>query len=367
MKFYADRKRMLQAISNAVLLTKKNKNESPIVNNVLIDISEGYCLITSTNFEETLKENFPIDELDCSLPQICVPADKLKKVLSKGKADQVEIRTDPQNWFHVKIGKVTVKLPGNDYNLFPVLQPQPLPIKFTLSWKDFKEIYDKTLFSIGENESRNLMGLNIQQKGSDIMFQGADAYRITRYFIPAADDFEENIILPKTSLKTIAGIFKNEEIDFHFDEKTIVCCNKDLFFKCKGIECEYPNLDRLVERQSGQRQVIPSDLVDSLEMMQVLTDNDVNAISKVTLNCSTISIESQKTGFSDGEVEIDCKYGESTVAIGLNIKFFADIAKVFKKYDELDIYCEGPDKPVTFRSEECNRFVSVLMPVQIQW
>ena len=368
MKFYCDRKRMLEAVSNAVLITKKNKHESPVVSNVMIDIMEGDCRILSTNFEETLRESIPIDGTDCSLPRILVPADKLKKVLSKGKTDMVKIETNEQCWFNITMGKVKTKLPGVDYQSFPEIPVKTLPKRFTLAGKDLKDIFDKTYFSIGENESRkNLTGLNIKQVDQSIMFEGADAFRITRYFLPLAEDFEENAILPKQSFKTINTLFKNADCDIHFDRTHLIACNDEISFQCSLIDAEYPVLDKLFTYSSKECQVVPSDLIDGLDMMQVLTNNDTVAICKTSIKPDGINIESQKTEMSDGAVEIDCRYDSEPKTVGLNVKFFADVAKVFKKYDSMNIYCDGPELPVVFDCNDCPGFISVLMPVRVQW
>jgi DNA polymerase III beta subunit len=374
MKATCRRTDLLDAVKNACRIAPKSCTD-PIISNLRIDCKSASIEVTATDYEEIYRETIPAfneirDQENCEqYPSILVNADKLKKVLSKSKAETVEIETTVHNWFNMKLGKITTKLPGADSSAFPECEFKKPAWKFKLSAAHLKEITEMVLYSIGENESRkSLMGLNIRQKDRQVMFQGADAYRIARYFLPLANDFEEVVIFPKKAFSKSNQIFNWQDSDWYFDDDCLIIQNDTQKYQSRLIEAEYPNLDSLTQAGGQPCRIDSKAALEAMEMMQVLTDTNPNAIAKLSLNGNnSLTMETQKIEFGEGRVEIDCEYENTTQAWGLTICLLKEAVAIFKKVESFDMVVAGPDKPILFLDPDKPEYLAVLMPVKIQW
>jgi len=372
MEVTTNKVRLLEALKNALNIVKKAEKSNLICKHVLIEVDaeSNKLVISATNFEEIYAEKIPaeINQPGSSV----VNADKLFKILKKSKSQTVCLFSD-DNYLSLDLGKLKTKiasLPGGK-ETFPNCEFYNLLPAFSVDPDEMKLIFEKTFMFIGENEARkNLTGLHIKNLSSGkIRFQGADAFRIADFQLPAQNDYCFDFILPKFHLQNIFKNFK-DRMFFSIDRKSsgVETENQDQRYQCRLIEAEYPNLDRLLETPHNLSTASTDDIIEAVDMMETLVDKDKNAVMKVTFN-ETLTFETQKTEFGDGSVSIDHDYFGEEMKMGSNIYFFNDVVKIFKGYDSLDLHFEKPENALVFTTKDLDQYnyKAVLMPARIRW
>ncbi|MCP4297260.1 MAG: DNA polymerase III subunit beta [Proteobacteria bacterium] len=365
---------LLEALQLIVNISPKATSE-PIINNVLFQSGEQKSIeVKATNYDNSFFGEFDAEVLEPG--SICVNTSKLFNLVREFQDDYISIKSTPQNWIYLSSGRTKIKLPGVEPDLFPIIDFKELQNKFSLPGTVFKKAIERTFFAIGENEARkNLMGLNLKLlPESQIRWMGADAFRISQVLtnIELPSLSVGDIIIPKKSLTEIRRIleFRDNNVEISFDDNTFQVFSEKVKFKTRLIETDYPNLDDLV-RKIGPIfvRMAKKELINSVRILYRVSDEDPNAVLKLTLNEGILLIESQKLEHGEGNDQISCDYAGETMSVGLNIKFLLDGLQVFEgsSGDTINLNLTGPTDPFVIQSDEWDDFKTILMPVKIKW
>ena len=377
MEIYIEKDVFIEALQLIVNISPKISSE-PIINNVLLetDDSDGNhtLQVKATNYENTFLGRF---RCEINKPgRICVSTNKLFNLVREFRSDRIFINATPQNWVFLTSRNSKVKLPGVDPNHFPVIEFKDLEKKIEIPGAILKSAIDLTYFAIGENESRkSLMGLNLEIINPDkIHWTGADAYRICQHQTKMTDQIEGsgNIIIPKKSRVEIKRIidFSDETLLISFNDNTFQISTNKIKFKTSLIEAEYPNLNSLINTTiSNPLQVPKEDIINAVRILNTITDSDANSIMKMTIQTGKMILESQKREFGEGNDEIYCDYDDEEVNIGLNVRLLLEALQSFESSPDDVIYFNFSKNvtPVSLSCEEWENFLTLLMPVQIEW
>jgi DNA polymerase III subunit beta len=366
---------LLEALQLVVNLSPKATSE-PIINNVLIETDENGSGIQlkATNYENEFLGKF---EATVTSPgKICVNTSKLYNLVREFRGSEISLTSTPQNWVFLYCENSKVKLPGVDPEHFPVIEFKELKNRFQLPGKLFVTAIDRTYFAIGDNESRkNLMGLNLAIKSPTLInWTGADSFRISQFMTELESPIESdgNIIIPKKSLQEIKRIidFGEEIIDLSFDENTFQISTRQVNFKTRLIEAEFPNLDGLLSNVGPYQLAVPKEeLMNAVRILHTITEGEPNSVLKLTAQPEKVLLESQKLEFGEGNDEIECDFSGEQMSIGLNIRFLMESLQSFESSDDdrLIINISDQEAPFMVQCEGWKDFKTILMPVRIKW
>ncbi len=374
MEIYIDKYILLEALQLTVNISPRTTTE-PIINNIFIEtVGEDAITIKATNHEISFSGEFEADII--SPGKVCVSTIKLFNLVKELNGEKIQMTSTPQNWVFLSCKNSKIKLPGVDPGLFPAIEFKELDREFTISSEILKTAIDRTLFAIGENESRkNLTGLNLQTVSSDqIYWTGADSFRICQ-FITKLDqpiNAEGNVIIPKKSLPEIKRIMELSEgdVSISFNDNIFQIIIEKVKFKTRLIESEYPNLDRLVNAPcTNSVNISKHELTKAVRILATITEGDHKSVMKISFLEGKIQLESQKLEFGEGNDEIFCDYDGKEMSIGLNIRYFLDALNAFENSDdtEISLNITNPEAPFIIQCEEWDNYKSVLMPVRIRW
>lgn len=374
MKITIKRDNLLEALQLAINISPRATSD-PIIHNFLLSATSDQTItIKATNYDNSVYGEFEANILTPG--QICVSTAKLHNLVREFRENDVQIDSTPQNWVNLSCGNSTIKLPGVEPDKFPAVEFKKLERTFSLSSVVLKTAIDRTFFAIGENESRkNLMGLNLKiVSPTQISWKGADSFRICQMnsILEEPLNLSGNIIIPKKSLTEIKRVleFGEKSIEISFDDSSFQIFTRQVKYKTRLIEAEYPNLERLVNTPSlhavGMNK---SKLLNAVRVLSTLTEGDQKSVMKLTFEEGRVSLESQKLDFGEGNDVLECDYSGEKMIIGLNIRFFLDAIQSFDaaKDETILLGVSKPEAPFIVYCEEWDNYRTVLMPVRIQW
>jgi len=364
MRATVDRKEFLTALRKAGLVSPKT-GKDPIINHVKLEVTEGKLTVSATDYEQTLIQSITAESTiagDC-----LVVTDKIRSIIYKAQGDTVQIECTPQMWIYLEFGSFKIKIPGMNAEAFPICEVKPKKKMFTMEPGDLKDVYDKVHSAIGENESRkNLMGVNIKNDGcSHVRWMGADSFRIAELVKETETSGDFDLIFHKKHMANAEQIFKKCSIELYDAGDFLQIISENISYQSRLIEAEYPQLSRLL--QKGEKEVTTelSDLNYSLGMLGIVTENERNAVLKMTV-WETLKLESQKLEFGEGQTEIDCE-AKGEITCGLNINFFGQMMKAFGSKGKVTIWFNNHEEQILLESPDIEGFKAVIMPVRIKW
>ncbi len=364
---------LLEALQLVVSISPKATTQQ-VTNNVLIEASDSKVTFKATNFELTFLGEFEANVEEAG--SICIHTSKLYNLARNFQSEEVSFESNQQNWVFITSGNTEVKLPGMDPEAFPPIEFSNLAQSFSIAAQEFKTNIDRIFFAIGENESRrNLMGFNLEViNPREISCKGADAFRISYNKITFEEDIAAvgSIIIPKKSLSEVKKIIDkvSEPIQIFFDENTFQLETGTVKFKTRLIEADYPNLSTILDTVGPNQIDLPKgELLRAVRILNTLTDDDPNAVVKLTLKPDHVVIESQKLEMGEGMDVIYTNYEGEELSIGLNIQFLLDGIQAFDSCpDEMvTFHISGAIQPLFLVSKSWPEYKTVLMPVKIKW
>lgn len=373
MKLRVEKQVLQEALQLIQAITLKATTEQHL-SSVLIESAQGGFRLKATNHEISFAGQFPAEVLEPG--NICLNSSKLFNLVRNFQGLDVHFESNPQNWVYLTCGNSKVRLPGLDPSAYPSIEFSELPNRFDIPGSLLKAAIDRTFFAIGENESRkNLMGLNLETLGANrLRWMGADAFRISQLVTELDQPIEAqgNLIIPKKSLPEIKRIIDHgtTTLQASFDENVFQLFTEQIQFKTRLIEADYPNLESLLSQEAPIKISLPkADLVHAVKILNTLTDDDHNAVMKLTLGDGEVLVESQKLEYGEANDRIPCDYSGESLSVGLNIQFFMEGLQAFDAASDqmVTLHITGPVAPMMMTTASWEQFKTILMPVKIKW
>jgi DNA polymerase-3 subunit beta len=240
----------------------------------------------------------------------------------------------------VSAGRSSFRLPTLPVEDFPAISSNELPVNFSLTAADMRDLIDATRFAISTEETRYyLNGIYIHKAGSgELCAVATDGHRLamTRQVLPSGAAQMPSIILPRKAVSELRKLLDD------FDGDVLIGLSETraefrfgvVRLTSKLIDGTFPDYTR----------VIP---VGNDRIMQV----------DVTLSVSN-------TDASSATEELEVSYDGPEMEIGFNARYLLDIAgQVNSDMVEFALADQGSPSLVRAPGDEASLFV--LMPMRV--
>jgi len=255
--------------------------------------------------------------------------------------------------------------PKEDFPLPPKIEGKQQVVKTDI----LKESLPTVLFACASDESRPVLtGVNFSSEGGSLLLVGTDGFRLSLLRIEKEINFP-NVIVSAAFLREVLNLLtKEEETIFSYseNEKTIYFKIADVDLYSRTIEGEYPPFEKVIPTQEGKTKFLveKESFLQNLKLISVFSRDFSNIVildikkDGVYLRPKTDEEKAKNQAFLEAEVK-----GEE-VKVAFNIKFLLEFLNhVFGKKVVVEIL--RPDAPVSFKNEEKENFLHIIMPVRI--
>ena len=245
--------RYLNTLSRIV----NTKNSMPVLSNVLLKVSDGKLLMTTTDLEIGVHTWIGADVRESG--EITVPVKQLSEYVSSLPVDKVD--------FVLKNNVLSVSSTNNtaDFNTIPASEFPKVSVTtndtptLSLNKDDFTKAVDRVAFSASSDNSRPILtGILVEIQPDNVTFVATDSHRLSRQIIYTKTNVEDNIsfVIPAkvfTELATIVSTFASDVDDmvhiFALQD------NNQVLFRFNDIEM----VARLLDGQfPAYKQIIPT-------------------------------------------------------------------------------------------------------------
>jgi len=283
-----------------------------------------------------------------------------------------------QNEFELIIEdkKIIIKS-GKNQGEFPLFPKEdfPLPPKINKEQQEIKkEFLEKNLpmvlFACASDESRPILtGVNFVSNNGKILLVGTDGFRLSLLKLEKEINLP-NMIVSASFLREVLDLLtKEEKIFFSYseDEKTVYFKINNIELYSRIIEGEYPPFEKVIFTQEGKTKLIveKDSFLENLKLISVFSRELSNNIvildvkkEGVYLRPKTDEETTKSQAFLDAEIK-----GEE-IKVAFNIKFLIEFLNhVLGERVVVEIL--RPDAPVSFKDEEKENLLHIIMPVRI--
>ncbi|MEC9337150.1 MAG: DNA polymerase III subunit beta [SAR324 cluster bacterium] len=362
----------LQNINSVV--DKSTSSNKPILSNFVIRTMEGEnskVEFSSTDYELSLVEQV---EAEITEPgSICVNAKKVFDIVKELQGEDVKIRSTEQLWIHITCGSSEMRLPSVEVGLYPQTVLEDLPQSVTISVDDLKQCIDMTLFAAITNESRrNLMGVCLSSTSDQqTRWLSTDGHRLAQILKSVVDlNFSEDqeVIVPRkalTEVRRTADLF-GQTVVISFDERVMQFTGGRISFKTRLIEGKFPNCDPIIPKDNTMEIIVNREsFINSLRIVSSISSEKLRPV-KLLISQGVLKLESEKADYGEVVDEIEIGYEGDPFQIGFNSRYLLDVLIVIESED-IKLECKNSMSPTIIKSTVDESFLSVIMPLRVEW
>ncbi|MDA1021307.1 MAG: DNA polymerase III subunit beta [Cyanobacteria bacterium] len=364
----------IKAVSKAV----PSKGVQPILNNILLENSNGYLKLNATDLDFTIEAIIPSsNEIDGS---ITISARKLEEVVSKLEDDDVIITVDREtNKTNLLCRHSNFDLVGVASDDFPRIEKEESSSFVTINKDKLSRILDLVQFSASKYDLNNILGgvyLAIREdtESSETIFEFAatDGNRLSSYELVLEKDSSSSnfsrkeVVVPLRVISDVQKILEtsvDEEIRISFLANKIVFFTQDRYIISRLLEGTYPRYKQLVpEGQDKIAQVNRKELISCLERVAVMA-NEITNLVKLSFKEGSLEIESSNQDFGKAADNIDIEYIGEPINIYFNVKYLVEPLKHINS-ENIQISMIGSLNPALIKPISDENYLHLIMPIK---
>jgi DNA polymerase-3 subunit beta len=231
-----------------------------------------------------------------------------------------------------------------------------------------------TVFATQVTETRkNLTGvcLNVQP-GGESKWTATDGHRlaqVTRTFAGMRGDAPPEIIVPRRALVEMEKVLDRTEgdVDVSFDARSLTLKTSGIVLTTRLVEGKFPNVDQVIPKDSERTVTVNRErLMTGLRIVSYMSNDKIKPV-KVSLTPGKLKLSTERAEYGDVTDEMDIEYTGSEFNIGFNARYLLDVLGVANHGESVVLGMKGALHPCLLRVPSDASFLSVVMPLRIEW
>ena len=365
MKLTIDRMSLLRPLGHVQSVVER-RNTIPILANVVLRAEEGELSLTATDMDIAT-------EVGCSVMTsgtTTMSAHLLYDIARKlPDGAEVEIAVNDGHAM-VSAGRSSFRLPTLPVEDFPAISSNELPVNFSLTAADMRDLIDATRFAISTEETRYyLNGIYIHKAESgELCAVATDGHRLamTRQALPSGAAQMPSIILPRKAVSELRKLLDD------FDGDVLIGLSETraefrfgvVRLTSKLIDGTFPDYTRVIPVGNDRiMQVDVSAFSAAVDRVSTIASEKSRSV-KMGLRSGVLTLSASNTDASSATEELEVSYDGPEMEIGFNARYLLDIAgQVNSDMVEFALADQGSPSLVRAPGDEASLFV--LMPMRV--
>lgn len=375
MKLTIKKEELVNALQTITPITDKSSSK-PVLSNFLMEASEnesgGVVKFSATDYEISLSGEYSGNVQEAG--SVCISARKVLEVCREFLSGEIRIFSDEQLWVTLEGGKQRLRLPSVELGLYPQMEIPELPNKFKMGARELLKCIEMTIFATLTNETRkNLMGVCLKLNGnSETQWIATDGHRLAQVVRSVKDAISEEapeIIVPRKALVEIQRVLERNEgqVDISFDERNLLLSTDKMVLVTRLIEGKFPNVETVIPKENDKEVLVNRErIINALKIVSFMSSEKIKPV-KISIAAGLLRLESERAEFGDVIDEVPVEYGGEEIKIGFNAKYLLDVLAVTGQTEKVRMRLKGSLNPCIIEVPEDTGFLSVVMPLRIEW
>jgi DNA polymerase-3 subunit beta len=331
MEFRIAKEELIRALARVQGIVEK-RSTNPIIANVLLEVSDDGMKVVATDTEISFVGRYKVEcirpgSLTLGARQLyeiarLVPTGEVVFCLPEGST-QMEIRSG-RSFFKV------LGLPAED---FPTVPAPTDAAGATIEAHDLKDLIDKTLFSITNDDTRTgLNGANLERVEGDrdvLRFVSTDGHRLSLCTRPYTGEWNPpraRLLLPRKGLAELRKLIDASEGSWglSFAENQACFANGGITFSMRLLEGEFPDYNAVVPKGAQRKVTLSRDeLSGALRRVAILASEKSQPI-RFSIHGGNVTLKAQQPEAGEAVEDLDAQVDGPDLDIGFNARYFRD-------------------------------------------
>ena len=340
-----------------------------ILSSCMIEAKGNAIIVTGTDLDITLRvvENADIIEEGV----IVINAHRLLDTVQNQPQGYEILLTSEGSQVLVEAGNFRARIPSGDVSEFPPINDIQLKSSIVIDAPVFKNLIDKTMFSISRDDSRaDFTGalLTIYQNGC-VQMVSTDGHRLSRAeaniqingSLPGS--LEKGVIIPLKGLSELTKNLFDGDINLDVSGSKLVVTSGQTTFYINLIAGQFPDFSKVIPSQLDHKSIIKRDDFQQIIKRASIFTAKAGTI-RLTMNIGKLEVSTFDAKSGEMRDFINAEYEGSGVTAGFNWRYIDDILRVIdSEFVSLEII--DMDSPAVIRDVTTDKYDFIVMPMQL--
>ncbi len=364
MKIKVTQEKLSKAL-NTISRIAIGKATLPILNNVLIRVSDKKVSLITTNLDMAVLDYLPVSESEDGV--ITVPAKLLAEFVSNlPKGDNVEISSKDTK-VTIKSGKYSSVINGTIADDFPEIPEinEEKSVVYKIGVDEFKNSVNQVIIASSNDLTRPaLTGVFFNTYDHTLAIAATDGYRLAEKKIIDKVESEVKAIVPSSSLQEVLRSISDDvdEIEISFNDDLVRFRFGDIEIVSKLIDESFPEYQKLIPKNNNISVTLNREELIRVTKLAALFARSVGgSIVCEAITPDIFSVKSIANEFGENDSRIETTV-EQSGKINLNSRFLLDALNAL---EEPEIKFEFSDRvaPVVLTNQKSDKYTHIVMPL----
>lgn len=352
----------------------KNVN-LPILNNILIDASNGNIKLISTDLEIgiTAKVRGKIEKEGV----FTVDSKVITDFVSLLPNQKVELNQKDLE-LSVVSDNYKTKIKGQSAEEYPLIPNVEKIDSYKVDPDEFRQALQQVVFAVSNSETRiELNGVLFNFSNGSLIMAATDSYRLAEKKIKVKNNNgkESKVIVPAKTLQEVVRLLSNikaeelgtdnKEIEFCITDNQILFTFGSIELVSRLIEGQYPEYEQIIPQKSQtQISTQKSELNRAVKASAIFSKSGINDVNlDFPAGKDKIIISSTSSNVGENISEVEAKVQGSDNGIVVNYRFLLDGLNNINS-DNLKLEIVDGSTPCVLRPEKDDSYLYVIMPIK---
>ena len=367
MKLTIDRMSLLRPLGHVQSVVER-RNTIPILANVVLRAEDGQLSLTATDMDMDIAT-----EVGCAVATsgtTTMSAHVLYDIARK-LPDGAEVElTVADGHANISAGRSSFRLPTLPVEDFPAISSSDLPVNFTLTAADLRDLIDATRFAISTEETRYYLNGIYLHKAEDgnLCAVATDGHRLalTCQALPSGASQMPSVILPRKAVGELRKLLDDYDGDVSvgLSETRAEFGFGAVRLTSKLIDGTFPDYTRVIPAGNDRiMQVDAASFSAAVDRVSTISSEKSRSV-KMGLKPGVLTLSASNTDASSATEELEVTYDGPEMDIGFNARYLLDIAgQVNNDIVEFALADQGSPSLVRAPGDDASLFV--LMPMRV--
>ena len=364
MKIKVTQEKLSKALSNVSRIAI-GKATLPILNNILIRVSNKKVSLVTTNLDMAIVDFLPVSNSEDGV--ITVPAKLLTEFISNlPKGEVVEIKTK-DNKATISAGKYSSTINGTPADDFPELPEidEKKAVTYKIGIEEFKNSIGQVIIAASNDLTRPaLTGVYFDTSDGSLFIVSTDGYRLAKKELIKKVESEVKAIVPASSLHEVLRSISDdmEEVEISFSEDLVRFRLGEIEIVSKLIDASYPNYQALIPKKHEISATLDrEEFIRTTKLAALFARSVDGSIICETKTPDTLSVRSIANEFGENDSTIKTDVSKDGI-VRLNSRFLIAALNAFDAPDIVIEFSTGV-KPILLKNTKDNNYIHIVMPL----
>ena len=364
MKVFCEGLDLVEAVQK-VIKAASNKTINPILEGIKITAEDNTLTFVATDSELAIEKKIKADVKVEG--ETVVPGKFFSEFVKKLANEQIELDLNEKNQLKIKYTDSEVYIQCFNSLEYPTIQKIDNAQFFTISQANFKELIEKTIFSVALDDSRPILkGCLFEIEENQITSVALDGFRLAKATYPILEQTARvSVIVPGRSLNEISKLLDDtdENIRVFIQRNYLMVQVDNTKIITRLIDGDFINYKQIISNNFNTTVTInKSQFEDSLDRASILGRMSNDNIIKLSIKDNMLTLYSSSE-IGNVTEKINIVQNGLDLTICFDSRFLKDCLRAIK--DEFIKLCFTTSvNPCIIKANEGENYVFLILPLK---